>query len=92
MPGYPTNKQQLRAALRSHLQFETETLCEVSDRNYRSVFRVEHRANRGHDRAVGSQAGSAAGPGSGAPSSGMARLAEVTTLYLCGTQEEPPPV
>ena len=49
MPSYPTNKQQLRAALRSHLQFETETaaLCEVSDRNYRSVFRVEHRANRG---------------------------------------------
>ena len=35
MPGYPTNKQQLSAALRSHLQFETETaaLGEVSDRN-----------------------------------------------------------
>ena len=37
MPGYPTNKQQLSPALRSHLQFvaETETaaLCEVSDRN-----------------------------------------------------------
>jgi hypothetical protein len=37
MPGYPTNKQQLSAALRSHLQFvaatETAALGEVSDRN-----------------------------------------------------------
>lgn len=37
MTSYPTNKQQLSAALRSHLQFETETetetLGEVSDRN-----------------------------------------------------------
>ena len=44
MTGYPTNKQQLNAALRNHLQFvpetetETETLGEVSDRNWRSVF------------------------------------------------------
>ena len=41
MPGYPTNKQQLNAALRSHLQFvfvfvfvsESAALGEVSDRN-----------------------------------------------------------
>jgi hypothetical protein len=44
MTGYPTNKQQLNAALRNHLQYvsetetETETLGEVSDRNWRSVF------------------------------------------------------
>ena len=42
MTGYPTNKQQLNAALRNHLQYvsetETETLGEVPNRNWRSVF------------------------------------------------------